>query len=500
MQTAPAHIDYQKLYEQSKQQNGELQIQIAALQHQLRNLQKLIFGSKTEKFVPASPNPSQLTLAMPTEALGERNLTAVQKIEYTRVTTTVKQQHPGRHKIPEHLERREQVIEPAEDTNGLKRIGEEVTEELEYMPGKLFVNRFVRPKYARANNEGVLIAPMIDRPFPKCIAGPGLIAQVLIDKYVDHLPLYRQMERFKRVSVPVAYSTITDWVSAGCVWIRPLYEALKKTILACRYLHADETPLKVLDKDKKGTTHRGYYWVYHNSIERLVLFDYRMGRGQEGPLEILKDFKGHLQTDGYVVYDVFKNKEAITVLHCMAHARRMFYEAQDSDKARAEYVLAEIGKLYAMERKATEQSLDETGRLELRQKEALPILHALGGWMKEQYLTVLPKSPIGKALGYSIQRWKELMVYASDGKLNMDNNPVENSIRPVAIGRKNYLFAGSHEAAERSAMLYSLLGTCKLHGINPFCWLQDVFQRIHNHPINKIDELLPQNWKPIIKN
>jgi len=497
MQTEAVHIDYKTLFEQSQKQNEALQIQLAALQHQLNNLQKLIFGSKTEKFIPADQNSAQLSLGIQADQLTQRNITAVHKIEYTRVKTEVKPNHPGRHKLPEHLERREQVIEPVEDTNGLKRIGEEVTEELEYEPGKLFVNRFVRPKYAKANNEGVIIAPMIDRPFTKSIAGPGLVAQVMIDKYVDHLPLYRQMERFKRESVNIAYSTIADWVSAGCVWLTPLYEALKKVILECRYLHADETPTKVLDKDKKGTTFRGYYWVYHNSIERLVLFDYRPGRGQEGPLEILKDFKGHLQTDGYVVYDVFKNKEDITVMHCMAHARRMFCESQDSDRERAEYALTEIGKLYAIERRATEESLDETGRFKLRQAEALPILNELGAWMKEQYLTVLPKSPIGKALGYNIQRWNELMVYASDGKLNIDNNPVENSIRPVAIGRKNYLFAGSHEAAQRSAMLYSLLGTCKLHGINPFIWLRDVLQRIPNHPINKIEELLPHNWQPI---
>jgi transposase len=489
MQTEAA-TDYKSLYE-------EMLVKQTALLHELEQLKKLIFGSKTEKFVPADQNTSQLALDIQAEQLAHRTITAVQKIEYTRVKTEAKQPHPGRHKLPEHLERREQVIEPAEDTSGLKKIGEEVTEELDFEPCKLFVNRYVRPKYAKPNNEGVIIAPMIDRPFAKSIAGPGLLAQVIISKYVDHIPLHRQNEQFKREGISIPSSTFADMVTDACNLITPLYGASKKTILQSSYLHADETPIKVLDKDKKGTAHRGYYWVYHNSIERLVLFDYRAGRGQEGPLEILKDFKGHLQTDGYVVYDVFKNKDDVTVMHCMAHARRMFYESQDSDKDRAVHALAEIGKLYAIERKATGQSLDQTGRMELRREEALPILNGLGAWMKEQYPKVLPKSPIGKALGYSIQRWNELMVYASDGKLNIDNNPVENSIRPVAIGRKNYLFAGSHEAAQRSAMLYSLLGTCKLHQINPFVWLRDTLQRIPNHPINKIQELLAQNWKPL---
>ena len=259
------------------------------------------------------------------------------------------------------------------------------------------------------------------------------------------------------------------------------------------------TAFKGSDKDKKGTTHRGYFWVYHNSIDGLVWFDYQEGRGREGPVEVLKDFKGYLQTDGYAVYDFFKEERDITVLHCMAHARRMFFEARDNDKVVAEYALEQIRLLYNIERKVKEQQLDVEQILQLRQTEAAPVLVSLGKWMKETYLKVLPKSAIGKALGYSIARWAELMLYATDGKLNIDNNPVENSIRPVAIGRKNYLFADSHEAAKRSAMLYSLMGTCKLHGINPFIWLRDVLQRIATHSINKIEDLLPHNWQPTAK-
>ena len=494
-------VDYKVLYEQSiklhEQFAKDSSLRITALQHELDNLKRLIYGSKNERFIPANGTPSQLSLAIEADAVAQSSIVNAARIEYTRNTTEVIKEHPGRTKLPEHLERREIIIEPQEKTEGCKKIGEEITEELEYEPGKLFVNRYVRPKYAKANNEGIIIAPMIERPLPKAIAGPGLLAQIIIDKYVDHLPLYRQMERFKREGINIPYSTIGDWIKNGCTLIDPLYKALEKVVIQSNYLHADESPIKVLDKDKKGQTHRGYFWVYHNSIDGLVWFDYREGRGREGPKEILKNFKGYLQTDGYAVYDIFKQQKDITVLHCMAHARRMFYEARDNDKATAEYALEQIGLLYNIESKAKQQCLTPQQLLELRQQDAVPVLEALGKWMKEGYIKALPKSVIGRALGYSIQRWPELMLYTTDGKLNIDNNPVENSIRPVAIGRKNYLFAGSHEAARRNAMLYSLMGTCKLHGVNPFIWLRDVLQRIGGHPINKIAELLPHNWEPL---
>jgi transposase len=491
MQTA---VDYKILYEESL-------VQIASLTHQLQELKRLIFGSKHERFIPSSDNPSQLILDIQAQpAAAQCKIIDVKKIEYTRLTKEVKEnkaQHPGRMKLPNHLERREIIITPTEDLSNCKKIGEEVTEELEYEPGRLFVNRYVRPKYVSEDKERIMIAPMVERPLPKAIAGAGLLTQIVIDKYVDHLPLYRQQERFKREGLHIPYSTITDWVSSSCRLIEPLYEALRKEVIASDYLHADESPIKVLDKDKKGETHRGYFWVYHNSIERMVLFDYQQGRGREGPMEILKDFKGHLQTDGYAVYDFFKEKEDITLMHCMAHARRMFYEALGNDKVRGEYALSQIQLLYAIEHKAKEQSLSAEQLSRLRQNESLPILQSLEKWMKEEYIKVLPKSLIGKALGYSIERWQRLMTYATNGKLNIDNNPVENSIRPIAIGRKNYLFAGSHEAAQRSAMLYSLLGTCRLHNVNPFTWLKNILQHISSHPINKIADLLPHHWQLI---
>jgi transposase len=402
--------------------------------------------------------------------------------------------HPGRMKLPESMRREEIIIEPAEDISGLKRMGEEITEVLEFEPGELYVKKYIRPKYAMQNNAGVLIAKLPSRPLEKAMAGEGLLAQIVIDKYVDHLPLYRQMQRFERTGLKLAYSTLTDWVRGTCKLIEPLFASLKKQILQSPYLHADETGIRVMDKTKEGETHRGYYWVYQSSIDKLVFFDYQESRGRAGPMEVLKDFKGYLQTDGYGGYNEFKSTEGVTLMHCMAHARRKFHEAIGSDEARASHAMTEIQKLYAIERNCQEKNLPADEIKNIRIEKSVPILTSLGTWMKEQYLQTSPKSAISLALAYSIERWEQLSMYTQDGMLKIDNNPVENSIRPVAVGRKNYLFAGSHEAARRSGMLYSLLGTCKMHGIEPYGWLKDVLTRIADHPVNRVPELLPHRW------
>ena len=507
MQTTP-HIDY-SVYEQVlaennalKKSQAELQLTIVSLQHQLAQLQKMIFGSRHERFVPVDENTSQLSLDIKAEAVAACSIVDAKRISYTRTNQLVEPkplQHPGRMKLPESLRREEIFIDPSEDITSCKKMGEEITEVLEYEPGELYVKKYIRNKYARPANQGVLIGELPVRPIEKAMAGEGLLAQIIIDKYVDHLPLHRQMQRFERSGVKLAYSTLTDWVSGACKLIEPLFEALKKKVLSSNYLHADETPIKVLDKKKEGESHRGYYWVYQNSIDKLVFFDYQEGRGRAGPVSILENFEGYLQTDGYNVYDIFDKRKNITLFHCMAHARRMFTEALENDEPRASHALKQIQKLYAIERTCREQQLSFDEIKTMREEQSVPALKALGQWMKDQYVQTLPKTAIGKALGYSIERWEKLSLYATNGMLNIDNNPVENSIRPVALGRKNYLFAGSHEAAKRSGMLYSLLGTCKMHGIEPYAWLKNVLKIIPTHPINRIEELLPQH-NGVIKN
>ena len=480
-------IDYKEKYE-------GLFISYTQLQHELDQLKRLVFGSRHERFVPStSPDQLALGLDVPVAASAATPTSPGQTIEYTRKKkgTPSSQVHTGRMKLPASLPREQVIIEPSEDVSGYTKIGEEITEVLERIPGKLFVKQYVRAKYARPNGAGVAIGELPSRPIDKGIAGPGLLAQIIIDKYTDHLPIHRQIQRFEREGIKLSASTLTDWIGATCMLLYPLYEALRKQVLSSDYLQADETPIKVLDKDKKGTTHRGYHWVYHATQERLVLFDYREGRGREGPGECLKDFKGHLQTDGYIVYDDFDKKPGITLLNCMAHARRKFDEAKDNDLARASYVLTEMQKLYALEHQGKENGLTADGLYQLRQQQAVPVLDGLKHWMLENYKAVLPQSAIGQALFYSLQRWDKLSIYTMDGRLRIDNNLVENAIRPVAIGRKNYLFAGSHNGARRAAMLYSFLGTCKMNHINPFDWLKEVLIKIPEHPVNKIELLLP---------
>ena len=254
---------------------------------------------------------------------------------------------------------------------------------------------------------------------------------------------------------------------------------------------ADETPIPVQTKDKPGSTHKGYHWVYYAPLNKLVCFDYRKGRGREGPHEFLEGFRGALQTDGYAAYNEFEKREGITLLACMAHSRRKWDKAKDNDPKRAEHALKKIQELYEVERNAREQALTFEERKELRQKESIPVLAELEAWMRDQLTQVLPKSAIGEAITYSLKLWKRLERYTEDGRWEIDNNAIENSIRVVALGRKNYMFAGSHEGARNAAMIYSFLGTCKINDVEPYAWLQDVLTRIPDHSILQLEELLP---------
>jgi hypothetical protein len=321
---------------------------------------------------------------------------------------------------------------------------------------------------------------------------------MIVDKYVDHLPIHRQLQRYERMGVKIAQSTSNDWMRNTLNQLTSLYEAHKRITLQTAYLSADETPIAVVDDEKKGTSHQGYYWVYYNSEQKLVLFDYRPGRGREGPNDILQNFQGYLQTDGYSAYEAFDKRPGITLLHCMAHARRKFVESLDNDKQRAEHALAMFQELYDIERRIKQASLTGDAVVAMRQQEAIPILQKMKAWMQEEYpKIILKKSAIAKAMSYCLPRWDKLSIYTTDARLNIDNNSVENAIRPVAVGRKNYLFAGSHDAAQRAAMVYSLMATCKLHNINPYHWLKDVLEHMHLFTTNNVEQLLPQNWRTL---
>ena len=470
----------------------ELMGVVSSLYHEVQTLKKLIYGTRSERFIADTSNPDQGTLGFGDCLEPKKEEGAKQTITYEREKSTSKT-IVVRQLIAEHLVRIVHQILPEEDVTGLIKIGEEVTEQLEYSPGKLFVNRYVRSKYVKVEGDRtkVLIGKLPECPLPKCIAGPNLLAALITAKFIDHVPLYRQSQMFKREGVVIADSTLGGWVNAVAQLLKPLYEAQKKKVLSTSYLQADETPIQVLESEKRGSSHRGYHWVYQDPVKRLVLFDYRKGRGREGPKEILKNFKGHLQTDGYGVYEEFGKRAGITLLHCWAHARRKFSEAEDSDRDRAQYVLQQIQKLYAIETEIKEQLLGTDDIVKIRKEKSLPVIEALKKWMIAAKSALLPKSPVSKAIDYTLSRIDALQVYTTDHRLQIDNNLTENAIRPVALGRKNYLFAGSHEAAQNAAIFYSLFATCKANGINPSIWLTDILQRIGSHPINRIDQLLP---------
>lgn len=471
----------------------KLQSQNAEMQFQIDQMKRLLFGAKRERFVKEQ-DENQRVLPFDVEQ-EEKPGKEKEEITYTREKKK-RENHPGRVALPSHLPVEEIIIEPEEDITGMKCIGKEVTDQLELTPAKLYIKRYIRPKYItpeddQMNQQGI-IAPLPTFPIEKGIPGPGLLAQVMIDKFVDHLPIYRQIERFKRENVKISSSTINGWQESVCNLLEPLYDTLTHRVLSQGYLQVDETPIQVLDKNKKGKTHRGYYWVYYSPLEKVVFFDYRHGRSREGPKELLKGYTGYLQTDGYKVYDYFDNKKGITLLNCMAHARRGFEKALNYDWERGEYALGEFQKLYAIEQKARENNYTPKQRHELRLDKSLPILNDFGQWIVETYKSVLPKSPMGQATGYCIPRWDHLIAYLHDGSLEIDNNLAENAIRPIALGRKNYLFAGSQRGAQRAAMFYSFFGTCKKNDVNPFDWLKKVLEVIPEYKVNQLTDLLPQ--------
>lgn len=476
----------------------QLEAEVLRLREELANLRRLIFGQKRERFVPAANAAPQLQMGLGGDPSVAPPKVETETITYTRQkAAAASKKLPSRNPIPAHLRREEVILEPAEDVTGWKKIGADVTEELEYQPGELYVKRYVRPKYARPDGEGVVVGVLPSRPIEKGLAGPGLIAHVLGSKFVDHLPLYRQRQQFRRQGVELSESTLCGWVESSCHLLLPLYEAQRHELLQTSYLMADETPIRVLDSSQPGQCHLGYHWVYHDPLRKLAFFDYQAGRGQDGPAEMLKNFTGHLQTDGYAAYEVITARPGVVAVGCWAHGRRYFDKAQDSDPERAMWMLSQIQQLYHLERHAREAQMSHAQRYQLRQESAPPIVASIKTWLDQQGLQVLPKSVIGKAVGYMLRQWPKLEKYLTDGRLEIDNNLIENAIRPVALGRKNYLFAGSHDGARRAALIYTLVATAKLHGVEPFAYLKDVLGRIADHAHKRVAELLPQNWKSL---
>lgn len=500
--------DYKKLYEEtllvlsekeeslSEKNNviAEKDNIIADLGFELDKLRRYIFGFKSEKRNgSAGDNQMGLFELGVTQSVQEELSCAVQQ---PKPAPKKRAKGTGRMSLPEELTRKEIVIEPSESIEGCTKIGEEVTEVLEIEPAFFYVKRYVRPKYARPNGEGILIGMLPDRVIEKGIPSESVIAQLTVDKYVYGMPLHRQIDKYSKMGVRIPASSASDWLMGGWEQLKPLWELLRLIVFSQKYLQADESPIKVLDRDHKNGIHQGYMWLYHAPVDRLVLFDYRKGRDSSGPREMLAGFRGILQTDGYTVYDsLYGNHPDIVLTFCMAHSRRYFVNALKDDEKQANYVLDEMQQLYALEQRMREQNLDWEQRTEERKKHARPVLDRLEEWLKENQYRYRPQSPMGKAIAYTLPRWVGLSAYELHGQMEIDNNLVENAVRPFAIGRKNFLFAGSHQAAEMAAGMYSFMASCKKNKINEFVWLKDVFERIQSHKQKDLYQLLPSNWQ-----
>ena len=492
----------------------QLQSEVADLKQRLAWFERMLFDRKSERYVPDEEVPGQLKLGFEGEQSEEVEASVKQIIAEHERKVAPKQEntHKGRQPIPAHFPRVEEVIEPEdEDLHLLKRIGEDVTEVLEYDPGKVWVRRIVRPRYVRAESDlladqsPIVQAAAKDLPFGRSKAGVSLIMHILIAKFVEHLPLHRLIARFARLRLKVPPATIGHWVKVGAQPLMILYEAYQKIVFDSFYLQMDETRLRVLEDGKSlprtrsvgGKTHLGFLWATFDPIHRLPFFFYQKGRGHQGPKVFLERFAGILQCDGFSVYETLNKKmDHIALMNCMAHIRRKFTEAKDNDPQRAHTALTMIKALYLIEEKARDQQLSAEQRLELRLAESKSIFDTLGRWLNIEYDKVTPASAIGKAIQYALNRWENMVPFLAEGHIEIDNNLVENIIRPAAIGRKNYLFAGSHESAQRTAMFYTFFAACKHHDIDPEIWLTDVLNRIHDYKVSQLQELMPQNWKP----
>ncbi len=485
------------LIEELREQLRTSQRENERLRHQVDQLVHRLYGRKTER---VDPNQVELDLGPVPERGSEDEVKNAPEADEEFESKGERKRHGRRH-LPKDLPRKRIVLEPdAKDLicpccQGKKRrIGSDITEELEYEPAVIYINEYERPKYACPRcEEGVVQAQLPARPIDKGRPGPGLLAHVVVSKYSEHLPLYRQETVFPRSGIEISRRTLCDWVRAVADLGEPIVRYMKEeAVLASRVIHSDDTKITVQDKDHPGGSRTGYLWVYGGDQGDLV-YDFTPSRSRDGPLAFLGDYEGYLQADAYSGYDeVFRAGRVIEV-GCWAHARRYFYEAVKTALEPATELLALIRCLYGVERAA--KDLDAEARREIRQKKSSPLLDQVEETLKDLSPKHLPKSPMGEAIGYAQRQWRALTRYIDDGDLAIDNNASERALRMVAVGRKNWLFAGSDAGGRRAAILYSLIGTCKRIAIDPFAYLRDMIARVSTHPMRRISELTPRGWK-----
>jgi transposase len=405
----------------------------------------------------------------------------------------------GRQSLPKHLKRERIVHDLAEAgkhcaqcSQDLRHIGEEVCERYEYVPASLTVIEDVCLKYACGCTIHTATKPA--QPIEKSVAGSSLLAQVIVSKFADHLPLHRQEKIFERHGADISRKTMGDWLAASAVLIEPLYSSMKDVLFQSKVIGTDDTPVKVLDP-KLPFARTGRIWPYCGDRDHpVILYDYTATRERAGPEKFLQDYRGYLQADAYGGYDAFFKdpKRGLIEVACWAHTRRYFFKAVESDQKRMGPVLLLISELYRIEERA--RGLDPHERLRLRQAESIPILNRLHDYLMEIQIEVTPKSPEGRAVRYALKNWTALTRYAADGDLEIDNNATERVLRGVAVGRNNWTFFGSDAGGRTAAVLRSFVASCERVKVDPFVWFKDVLSRIAGHPINRIAELLPHNW------
>jgi transposase len=476
----------------------EAEAEIERLRLIIQKLQRSQFGRRAERL-----DDDQLLF-------GFDDLNAdIARVEATLPLTTVKPSRlrADRPSLPAHLPREDIRLDLDHQTcpccgGALHAIGETVSEMLDHVPARLRVIRICRPRYGCRACGSIHQAPAPERPIAKGLASPGLLAHVLVAKYCDHLPLYRQSQIFARHGVEIDRSTLANWVGGACWWLEPLQARLAEHVFASPKLFADDTPIPVLDPGR-GRTKTGRLWVYARDDRPwsgpeppAAVYFYSPDRKAERPAAHLQDFHGVLQVDGYAGFERLTLPGDIVLAACWAHARRKFYEVhQATDSPIAAEAVKRIAQLYAVETAIRGQT--STDRKSARQANSLSLANAMKVWLEMQLGRVPPAGPLAEAIRYALARWPALTRFLEDGRIELDNNPVERAIRPVALGRKNHLFAGSDGGGVRWATVCSLIATAKLNNVEPFAWLRDVLQRMTDgHSASRLDELLPWNWQP----
>ena len=486
LQTDPA--TFIQLLAQKQATIDKLTEQWFQVQQRLDKLLHLLYGTKSEKHKSKELSVKEVVVSQKSSA----------KSEAEKETGS-----HGRHPLPLELPRVRVEYDLIEEQqycscgSKMHKMGKAVSEQLDCKPVEFFVIKHIRFKYACRSCNNIVTAKLPPQPIDKGLPGAGLLAEVILNKYPDALPLYRQEQRFARHGIDLPRSTLCDWITQSTFLLEPIVQLMKTdNLLSSRRIFTDDTPVPVLAKKK---THTGRLWVYVGGgfeLPNCAIYDYTPTRSQTAPKNFLKDYRGYLQADAYVGYDgLYKTGDIIEVA-CFAHARRKFFEVTLAAKepSKADLALEFIGKLYEVERKA--KPLTPLQRKYYRRRHSKPILDQFYQWLKKEEVTLLPKTPIGLAVAYTLNHWRALRNYCRDGILQIDNNTAERAIKPLVIGRKNWLFAGNHEGAKRAAVLYSIIETCKLNGINPYFYLKDVLTKLPSTLMKDLKQLLPYHWKP----